>query len=69
MHMLPVDELRRQFEAGEIDRQYYETMRATQPAPAILLCQAERCTRQAHVIQRERTLCAVCALRERSARR
>ena len=68
MHILPVDELYRQLLAGEIDRHYYETARDTQPAPAERLCQTPRCTRQAHVIQRERALCAVCAMVERSRR-
>jgi hypothetical protein len=31
MHLLPTDELRRQYEAGEITREYYEAMRKTEP--------------------------------------
>ena len=69
-HLLqPTDELRRQFEAGEISREFYEAWRATLPEPAGRLCETPRCTRPAHVIQRGRALCAVCGLVERSKRR
>lgn len=68
-HLLVIDELRRQYEAGEITREYYEAMHATQPEPAPTMCDVPRCTRQAHVVQRGRSLCAVCAQVERNQRR
>lgn len=69
MHILPMNELRRQYEAGEITREYYEAMRATQIEPADALCQTPRCTRQALIVQRGHNLCAVCAQVERNKRR
>ncbi len=68
MHILPTDELRRQFEAGEIDREYYEAMRRTQVEPAERVCEVCK-KRPALVIQRGRTLCAVCGLVARNRRR
>lgn len=56
-----IDELRRQFEAGEITEQEYTALRQTQPEPAERLC--ESCLRRpAHSIQRGRALCGVCGL-------
>lgn len=67
-HLLPADELRRQFEAGEITREYYEAMRGTQAAPAERLCGV--CGRRpAHVIERGQAMCGVCGLRARTARK
>jgi hypothetical protein len=68
-HLLPVDELRRQFDAGEIDRDYYEAMRSTQPEPGPKKCSTPGCTREAHSIQRGRPVCAVCGIKARNARR
>jgi hypothetical protein len=62
MHILPVDELRRQFEAGEISKEYYEAMRGTQPEPAERLCDTPGCRRTADRMDRGLALCSVCCL-------
>lgn len=62
MHILPVDELRRQFESGEISKDYYESMRATQPAPPPRLCDTPGCHRTADRMDRGKALCSVCCL-------
>lgn len=59
MHIL-IDEPRRQFETGEIDRTTYETERATRPEPAENLCETPGCHRQAYRIDRGVVVCAVC---------
>jgi hypothetical protein len=68
-HLLPVDELRRQFEAGEIDRAYYEAMRGTRPEPAERVCDTPRCTRTADRMDRGKALCSVCCTKAETARR
>jgi len=55
-HLLPIDELRRQMDAGEITREYYDAM----------LCKV--CGRRLALIE-ELHMCGVCALRVRTARR
>ena len=69
MHLIkPTDELRRQYEAGEIDREYYEAMRRTQVEPPEKVC--EVCKRQpALVKERGKVVCAICALVARNRRR
>lgn len=70
MHLLPADELRRQYDNGEITRDYYEAMRdAKQPDVAENLCSTPHCTRQAYRIDRGKAVCAVCFLRLQNARR
>jgi hypothetical protein len=57
-HLLPIDELRRQLDAGEITREYFDT----------LLCKI--CGRRlALIVERGVPTCAVCAMRVRTARR
>ena len=68
MTHLIYDELRRQFEDGEIDRAYYEAERATRPPPAERIC-AVCGRRPAFVIERGVDCCAVCALKRRTQRR
>lgn len=68
MHILPVDELRRQFDAGEITREYYETMRATQPQPAERLCDTPGCHRTADRMDRGKALCSVCCQKAKNLR-
>lgn len=69
MHLLPQDELRRQFESGEIDREYYEAMRGTRTEPADRLCETPGCKRQAYRMDCGKALCAVCILKATTARR
>jgi hypothetical protein len=69
MHLLPTDELRRQYEAGEITREYYEAMRKTEPDWRDEVCQTPRCTRLAFVVLDGVALCSVCALARRAKRR
>lgn len=68
-HILPIDELKRQLDAGEIDQAYYERMRGTQADPPPPVCATPRCTRPAFIVQRGRPLCALCGLVERNRRR
>jgi len=70
MTHLIVDELRRQFEAGEISCEYYEAMRRTEAtAPAENKCATPGCTRQAYRIDRGKTVCAVCFQKAETQRR
>jgi hypothetical protein len=68
MHIIPVDELRRQFEAGEITREAYETMRSTKPEPAARLCDVCQ-KRPAHCMDRGCAVCGVCGLIAANRRR
>lgn len=69
MTHLIYDELRRQYDAGEITREYYETMRDTRPAPPERLCECAGCTRQAYRIDRGVVKCAVCFQKAENQRR
>lgn len=66
-HLLIIDELRRQYEMGEITQAEYEAARETKWED--VGCSVTKCTRTAFVLQRGRPLCAVCALVERNKRR
>lgn len=69
MHLIPTDETRRQYEAGEIDKATYEAHRNTNTAPAENLCQIPRCHRQAYRIDRGVVVCAVCWQKAANRRR
>jgi hypothetical protein len=68
MHLLPVDELRRQFDAGEIDQTTYIAMRGTRPEPAERLCDIPGCHRTADRMDRGKALCSVCCQKAKNQR-
>lgn len=64
-----LEELRRQLRENEITRDQYKAAERGLVEPEPTLCDTEGCGREASRIERGRTLCAVCGLKARTARR